>query len=67
MDRDGLRRHRRRTFQVAATLVTVLATAWACTLGVIPAIIAILIAKHVLVAIVLMGSGLDAPKPSEVQ
>jgi hypothetical protein len=66
MDPDELRRHRRRVFQVSASLVTVLATAWACTLGVIPAIIAILIAKHVLVAILLMGSGLDAPKASEV-
>jgi hypothetical protein len=52
---------------VAAALVTVLATGWICTLGVIPAILAILVAKHVLVAILLMGLGLDDPKPSELR
>jgi len=41
---------------------TIALTTWVCSFGVIPAIIAIVIAKHVLVAILLMGLGVDAPK-----
>lgn len=61
-DDDGTRRYRMRLTQVTATLVTLLLTAWVCTLGVIPAILAILVAKHVLVAILMMGLGVDAPR-----
>jgi hypothetical protein len=53
---------RLRLTQVLATLVTLLLTAWACTLGAIPAIIALAIAKHVLVAILLMSSGIHSPR-----
>jgi hypothetical protein len=60
-DNDGLRRFRLRMTQVTATAITVLATAWLCTLGVIPAIIALMVAKHILVAILMMGLGVDAP------
>jgi hypothetical protein len=62
-DNDGLRRVRLRLFQVLATTVTVLATAWLCTLGAIPAILALMVAKHILVAILVMGLGVDAPQP----
>jgi hypothetical protein len=65
-DNDGLRRLRLRLFQVAATAVTVFATGWACTLGVLPAIIALMVAKHVLVAILVMGLGVDSPRAGEV-
>jgi hypothetical protein len=41
--------------------VTVLITAWLCTLGAIPAILGLMVAKHVLVAIVMMGLGVDEP------
>lgn len=58
-DDDGLRRLRFRLWQVLMTTLTVLATAWACTLGWVAAIIALLIAKHVLVAILVMGLGVD--------
>jgi hypothetical protein len=51
-----------RLTQVMATMVTLFATAWLCTLGAIPAIIALVCAKHVLVAILLMGIGVDAPQ-----
>jgi hypothetical protein len=66
-DDDGLRRVRLRLFQVLATAVTVLATAWLCTLGAIPAILALMVAKHILVAILMMGLGVDAlpPEPRE--
>jgi hypothetical protein len=64
-DNDGLKRLRFRLVQIVATGITVVVTAWLCTLGVIPAIIALLVAKHVLVAILIMGIGVDAPRPNE--
>src|SRR5262245_60757903 len=64
-DDDGTNKARFRLLQFAATAVTVLATAWACTLGVIPAIIALMVAKHVLDAILVMGIGVDAPRPNQ--
>jgi hypothetical protein len=42
-----------------ATMTTCGLTAWACTLGWIPAILALMTAKHVLVAILLMDLGVD--------
>jgi hypothetical protein len=59
-DNGGLQRFRLRLVQALATLITLLATAWMCTLGVMPALIALMIAKHVLVAILVMGLGVDA-------
>jgi hypothetical protein len=46
--------------QALATSATILVTGWVCTLGVIPAIIGLSVAKHVLVAILVMGLGVDA-------
>jgi hypothetical protein len=46
---------RRRFVQVSTTLTTLLATAYFCTLGPIPAILALSVAKHVLVAVLMMG------------
>ena len=60
---DDRRRFRLRLTQVMATLVTVLLTAWLCTLGAIPAIIALAVAKHVLVAVLMMGIEADAAAP----
>ena len=48
--------------QVLAAMATVLATAWICTMGAIPAIFALVTAKHVLVAIMAMGLGINAPR-----
>jgi hypothetical protein len=64
-DYDGRRRFHRRMTRVTAALVTVLITGWSCTLGVLPAIIALSIAKHVLVAILMMDLGVDAPPQEE--
>lgn len=61
-DDDGSRRFRLRLLQVMATMVTLLTTAWVCTLGAFPAIIALTVAKHVLVAVLMMGLGVDAPR-----
>jgi hypothetical protein len=60
-DDDRLRRFRMRLMRIMATAVTVVLTGWFCTFGVIPAIVAVMIAKHVLVAILMMGLGVDAP------
>jgi hypothetical protein len=61
-DNDDLNRLRMRLTQVLATVVTVLATAWLCTFGAIAAILALMVAKHILVAILVMGLGVDAPR-----
>jgi hypothetical protein len=59
-DNDGLHHLRLRMTQILATIVTVLVTAWLCTFGAIPAILALMVAKHILVAILVMGLGVDA-------
>jgi hypothetical protein len=59
-DGDGLNRVRLRLTQIVWTAVTVGVTAWICTMGWIPAILALLTAKHILVAILVMGIGVDA-------
>ncbi len=46
------------------TALTVLVTGWFCTLGWVPAILALLVAKHVLVAILVMGLGVDSAEPA---
>ena len=48
------------------TTVTVFLTAWFCTMGPIPAILAIVVAKHVLVAILVMGMGVDRARREAV-
>lgn len=59
-DGDGLDKIHSRLWRLWMTVVTVLATAWLCTLGPLPAVLALLVAKHVLVAILVMGLGVDA-------
>lgn len=59
---DNIRRLRFRLWQVFMTTLTILITAWLCTFGWIAAIIAIMVAKHVLVAILVMGLGVDCPR-----
>jgi hypothetical protein len=65
-DDDGSRRIRLRLSQLWMTLVTVLVTAWVMTLGQpILTIVAVVTAKHVLVAILVMGLGADAAQKAE--
>jgi hypothetical protein len=59
-DNDDLKRLHLWMMQIAATIVTLLATGWLCTYGAIPAILALMTAKHILVAILVMGLGVDA-------
>lgn len=61
---DRLRRVRLRLWQLLMTALTVLVTGWFCTLGWVPAILALLVAKHVLVAILVMGLGVDSAEPA---
>jgi hypothetical protein len=58
---DGLRRVRLRLWQINASAITVFLATWCWTLGPIPAIVAVMVAKHVLVAIVVVGLGVNAP------
>jgi hypothetical protein len=56
VDDDGrLSRVRFRIWQITWTAGTVAFTGWCCTLGWVPAIIALMIAKHVLVAVLMIG------------
>ena len=64
-DGDGSGRLQLRLRQLWLTLVTVLITGWLINLGPIPAIIAVVTAKHVLVAILVMGLGVDAKRIEE--
>ncbi len=57
---DGIRRIHFRLWQLFWSAVTILVTAWLCTLGWLPAILALMVAKHILVAILVAGLGLDS-------
>jgi hypothetical protein len=59
-DDDDLRRVHFRIWQWTMSLLTILATAWFITLGPIPGIIAVVVAKHILVAILVAGLGINA-------
>jgi hypothetical protein len=61
-DNDGSRRLHLRLQKIAFSSLTVAATAWCTTLGPVPAILACAVAKHVLVAILVMGhDGAESP------
>src|SRR5262249_41832546 len=64
-DSDGLARLHLRLWQLWWSMLTVLATVWCMTLGPIPGILAIVTAKHVLVAILVMGLGVDSSATSD--
>jgi hypothetical protein len=59
-ENDDFRRVHLRLVQIFWSIATVLLTVWICTFGPIPAILAIMVAKHVLVAILVMGLGVDS-------
>ncbi len=66
LDDDGrLKRVHFRIWQIVMTAVTVLITGYFCTLGVVAAVLALMIAKHVLVAILVQGLGVDAARQQE--
>ena len=59
-DSDGDQRLRQRLWLLGMTILTVVITAWFCMLGPLPAVIALVVAKHILVALLVMGLGVDA-------
>ena len=65
-DGDGLRRAHFRIWQWGMSMITVLITVWFMTLGAIPGIIAIVAAKHVLVAILVAGLGINDAQKTEL-
>ncbi len=52
-------RIRRNLRLMSWTSITVFLTAWFCTMGPIPAIVSLVVAKHILVAILVMGLDVD--------
>ena len=65
LEDHGPERVRLRLQQITWTIATVAVTAWFCTFGAISAILALSVAKHVLVAILVMGVGLDQDNKSD--
>ena len=66
-EHDGFGHLNTRLWLVWMTMLTVLITAWLCTLGPFPAIIALVVAKHVLVALLVGGLGVDARQATEAE
>ena len=64
---DGLQRVRFRLWQILMAAVTIFITCWFMTFGVMPAIFALLVAKHVLVAILAVGLSLPPLPPKELR
>jgi hypothetical protein len=64
-DAGNHRRVRLRLTQILTTVVTVLVTVWLCMLGPIPGLIGLLFAKHILVAVLLMGLGMGDVRPGQ--
>lgn len=64
-DEGPLQRVHFRLWQIALAAGTVLITGWFFTLGPVPGIIALLFAKHILVAILAMGLHLPPSKRNE--
>ena len=60
-DGDGLQRLRVKLWLIWATIVTVLITAWLISLGPVPGILGVIVAKHVLVALLVMGLEINGP------
>ncbi len=61
-DDDGVNRLGLRLWQGWWSFVTIVATVWCFKLGWIPGIIALITAKHILVAILVLGLGVDSQK-----
>jgi hypothetical protein len=61
-DDDDMRRLRIRLWQVSLSAATVVGTGWCFTLGWVPGVVATMFAKHILVAILVWGLGVDEPR-----
>ena len=56
------RRFRVRMVKLTGTFITILVSGWLFTLGWVPGILGLIVAKHILIAIYLMGSGIHDPR-----
>jgi hypothetical protein len=56
------RRFRVRSVKLTAAFVTVVLSGWLFTFGTLTGVLGLLVAKHVLIAIYLMGSGIHDPR-----
>ena len=65
-DDDGLSRLHSRLRLLGLTTITILITTWLVSLETVPAILALVVAKHVLVAILALTLGVDAGRRAEV-
>ena len=59
---DDRRRFAFRYQMLVWTVLTILVTGWLVTLGPITAILGLAVAKHILVAILVMALGVDQPR-----
>jgi hypothetical protein len=66
-DGDGRRRLHHPLRLWTLTAITIVATGWVCTYGAIASVLALAVAKHVLVAILVMGLGVDQTRQHEVR
>lgn len=64
---DGrMRRLRFRMWQLTMAFITILVTAWFIAINAgVGAVLAIVVAKHILVAILVMGLGIDADRQAK--
>lgn len=66
LDEDGGRdRVRLWLWQIWMTTLTVVVTAWFFTLGLLPGLLAVMVSKHILVAILVRGLRVDELRPPE--
>jgi hypothetical protein len=65
-DDDRMKRVHFRIWQILMTAVTILVTGFFVTLGPVMAVLAIMVAKHVLVAILVQGMGVDAARHQDL-
>ena len=56
------RRFRMRSVKLTAAFVTVVLSGWLFTFGMLPGVLGLLVAKHMLIAIYLVGSGIHDPR-----
>lgn len=66
-DGDGRRRVHHHLRIWTLTAITIIVTAWLCTYGVVASVLALAVAKHVLVAILAMGLGVDGSSKVDVR
>jgi len=65
-DDNGRKRFGFRHWLLVWTVLTILVTGWLISLGPVPGILGLVVAKHILVALLVMGLGVDQPRNAKV-